>query len=194
LAVFHGNVSATLDIQALPSSVKDPSEALKCLYQGKMNVFSDFYFEDDRVCEPSSLHECHLEHQEDSRITVVAFPRKLNMVLRAPDVEPFPVVSDFATLSEPEQREQVEVYSSYFQHEFGLMVHSFLETTPGLFNWQIWQWFPHKELFISKAEVRALLRSGQRPSRIELFRATCQDGRKLRFWSNGQGTMGMDLN
>jgi len=193
LAVLHGKVSSTLEIQVLPSNVQDPKDALQCRYQGKLDAFTDFYFADDKPCTPSATHSCQLEHREDARITVNAGLRNLSLLMRAPDQEPFPLVANFSSLSEMEKREHVEDYASYFQHEFGLMVHSFVETTPGLFNWQIWQWFGHREGYLSQAEIGALLQSGQRPSRIEIFRGQCQDGRKLLFWSNGQGTIGMDL-
>lgn len=193
VATLRGKVSATLEFRVVEPT-PEPVQPLVCRYQGDSQVFRDFSARNSELCALSKNEKCLFVHAEDSRLTAEATAKTINMVMRAPDAEPFPVVTHFSQLSESQQTESVEEYRSYFQHEFNMAVRSFIETTPGLFNWQTWhwmQWGPEK--LISRKEIKALLESEQRPGRIHIFQSTCKDGRKVRIWSDGQGTMGMVL-
>lgn len=193
VATLKGKVSATIEFFVAPAG-KEVKQPLECKYQGDVGAFRDFSPRNSELCAIDKGGKCLFVHGEDARLTAEATKNSVAMLLNAPDSEPFPVVAHFAQLSDAQKEESVQEYRSYFQHELNMAVRSFVETTPGLFNWQVWQWMEWgTDFLVSNQEIRALLESGQRPGRIELFRGTCKDGRKLRIWSNGQGTMGMQL-
>lgn len=194
VATLKGKVSATLEFRAVASSAKEVKQALDCRFQGSLDAFRDFDPANGEHCEPKDNAKCSMVHMEDSRLSAEVGKKSVSMVLRAPDAEPFPTIENFSLMSEGDQKQQVDDYRSYFKHEYTMAVRSFIESTPGLFNWQTWQWFSWGEDgLISRAEIKALLESGQRPGRLDVYKAACKDGRKVRIWSDGQGTMGMTL-
>ena len=194
VATLRGQASAALEVRAIPALAKEPRLPLECRFDGTTAAFDDFVLENSGLCELAKDQTCKLTHREDARLKVELSRKRLSMVLRTPDAEPFPVVPGFERMADQEQKEQIDDYRSYFAHEYTMMVRAFVETTPGLFSWQVWDWLARMdEGMVSRAAIRALLESGQRPGNVDVFKASCKDGRRLRLWSDGQGTMGMVL-
>ena len=193
IATLKGKISASIEISNV-GNVAESRQPLVCRYKGDISVFRDFSPRNSELCALTKTGKCLFMHYEDSRLTAEVTQNSVSMLLRAPDLEPFPTVPLFNQLSDAQKEESVQEYRSYFQHEFNMAVRSFVETTPGLFNWQVWHWMEWGEAnLVSRQEIRALLESGGRPGKMDLFKATCSDGRKVKIWSDGQGTMGMVL-
>jgi hypothetical protein len=194
LAVLRSRASASLEFKAIPKMSPDVKVPLECRFNGSLNPFGDFILETSENCDLNFQQTCRLVHRDDPRLRLEVRKKGLSMTLRIPDADPFPMVGNFAQLPEQEKRDQIAEYRTYFTHELALAARSFLETTPGIFNWQVWNWMDWvKDGLVSNAEIRALLESGTTPSHMEIYRATCKDGRKLLFWSDGRGTLGMEL-
>ena len=194
VATLKGKISASLEMKALAAPLADSKVPLECRFHGNLSIFDDFSLEDGAACALKGAQPCHYTHREDSRLRLEVSAKRISMILRVPDAQALPVVDQFSKLSETEQRNEVNDYRAYFNHEFSLMVRSFLATTPGLFNWQLWDWYAwSSDGMISKDALKAMLATGQKVGSIDVFKMTCKDGRKLRFWSDGQGTLGMVL-
>ncbi|HSQ42038.1 MAG TPA: hypothetical protein VLM37_07155 [Fibrobacteraceae bacterium] len=194
IAILRSKSSVSLEIRALPQLGPDPRIPLQCRYDGGQGFFADFSLTNSGLCALNPKETCHYVHQEDPRLHADVSQQRIRMTLHIPDAEPFPLTEHFSLLTQQSQREVLQTYRDYFRHEFSLAVRSFIETTPGLFNWQTWNWMEWAdESLISSQEIQAILESGAAPGRIELFHKKCQDGRKVRFWSDGQGTLGMEL-
>jgi|GEM_PF-2898390 len=194
VATLAGKASASLDVHAIRIISKEVKVPLECRYQGQQEPFDDFVLENSGLCALNSKEVCHYVHREDSRLRLDASKQAIHWVIRIPDPEPFPLVPNFRNLAQDAQRRTMDDYLSYFNHELGLAVRSFVESTPGIFNWQIWHWYNWgPDSGLSRTELRALLESGQQPGKLDIFSSSCKDGRKVRIWSDAHGTLGMDL-
>ena len=194
VATLKGKASAPLEMKALASPISEAKQPLEARFHGNLSIFDDFSLEKGDACSLDAKEPCRYTHREDSRLRLEVSRKRISMILRTPDAQGLPIVEHFRKLDEAEQREEVNDFRAYFSHEFSLMVRSFLETTPGLFNWQLWHWYTWgADGLISKEAIRAMLETEQKVGSIDVFKMTCKDGRHLRFWSDGQGTLGMIL-
>jgi len=133
-------------------------------------------------------------HRADSSLfATILKTGKLRLDYHSPDQEPFPIPQNYTKMEEGERRQLQREYQDYFRHEFGIAVRAFIESTPGLFQWQTWHWLRWGGRYLPTVkQIDALLRT---PSiqELELLRLKCSDGRNVHIRTNLNGSYQMEI-
>lgn len=182
-----------LQAEALPAFKIAVPVPLEYRFTGGLEPFADFerYSAGGRcgVGDP-----CNLIHREDENLQAVVEGRHVRMGYRHPDVQPLEFPVGFSTYSEQDKAHVIREYQDYFRNELSVMLRAFVHSTPGLFNWQSWQWpsFSAKG-FISVQELRALFMSGHAPGLYQVLQLQCKGGERIRFETDGNGAYYMEI-
>lgn len=184
------NVIRAWPIPHYKPSAKVP---LELKYRQSSQTFADFnlYPAGSRCDSPSP---CHYIHMENDQLQAIVTGRQIRMGYRHPDTEVLQFPKNYAQMSDQEKADWVEQYRDFFKHEFAVMIRAFIHTTPGLFNWQAWQWPLFSESsFITSQEIHAIFLSGHAPSLYTIMRISCKGGETVRFDTDGNGSFFLEI-
>ena len=192
VAVLHGD-PMRLHARILPGFRVAPPVPLEFRFHGDMAVFADFErYTSSGNCDKND--PCNLIHRDDNNVQAIVAGRHVRMGYRNPDAVGLDFPTGFLQLSEPEQARRLSEYRDFFQHEYAVMLRAFIQTTPGMFNWQAWHWnyFTSKG-FLGKQELYSIFASGHAPEMYRVMQLRCKGGETVRFESNGNGQFFLEI-
>ena len=182
-----------LKARSLPGFQLAPAVPLVYRYQGGLAPFADFErYEGGGHCGEGD--PCNLIHREEGQLQAIVEGKHVRMGYRHPDAQILAFPGNYRTLSPRDRLRTVREFRDYFRHEFSVMLRAFVHSTPGLFNWQTWQWPAYAEKnLISEAQLDALFSTGHAPSLYQVLQLRCQGGQTVRFETDGNGQYYMEV-
>jgi hypothetical protein len=171
-------------------SLKDAIPPLKILSWNYEHTFLDFKLLSPTRCMLSSKEACVFSHKQYPAIKAEVSEKRLEMQYENHDKSPLVFPDDFNGLDPFEKKQLINDLKSFLEHEYTLMVKTFVVTTRDIFNWQPWYFKKEKPGFISEGQIISIVESG---SRVGLHRILYySDGHKsLSFYSDLQGRFRM---
>lgn len=138
----------------------------------------------------------HFVHLDDTNLQVVVREGEIQFSYLNPDREALAPISFLDRLPESRKRMEIQTRRDFYAYEYALMVQSFVASTRGLFNWQIWHWLSREltsDSMIRDEEIAAVLASPEQGKFVRIFFRNLSRGYSVEMLSNAHGAFILDI-